>query len=624
MKLQHIKNKFLLPGVLVCVGVMSSCDDFLTVLPTGQITEEHFWQDRNDLENVRAGAYKKFIDQTSSIFYWGELRSDNVKLKDQSNTTLLYMQQAILRPSNNNYSWANFYTGINYCNKVIEYGDNMTNEPLVDPSFGKSDYRPIEAEMKALRALYYFYLVRAFRDVPYVTNSVSTDKEAKEAYYYPSSGEAILGEMISQLEEVKDYGTINYGSNSENHGRFTKRSIYALLADLYLWRGCMLKNYSKKFDVSGNLRAVNLNDVVNLNADGDTIGYTTVDSVAVNDEYCNSKATECFQKAAERAQFVIDELNKDRKENMEISRSFYNTYEQEDIYPLTHCNFKVGQNVQNKVYSTIWGNNNSSESIFELQFDGTQNSCGTYASYMSSYASNSVSIGSIIANDILTTGIGQDRPTQGFGKKDLRLLETIGYTDEFISASTLPIVKNVIREFNVADLENMAEGYAGDPDYRVSTNMNANWPIYRLSDMMMIKAEAYARLGTNLDEGYMLYNHLYNRNNPNLNDSVAVSTAADLLTRVYMERQREFVGEGKRWFDIVRQAEAGDYYSGATTSIMEDLGAFISSTNTVKNRMRNLWSFYCPIVQKEIDVQGIEAGGHIIQNPVWDRYTEKK
>lgn len=624
MKLQHIKNKFLLPGVLVCVGVMSSCDDFLTVLPTGQITEEHFWQDRNDLENVRAGAYKKFIDQTSSIFYWGELRSDNVKLKDQSNTTLLYMQQAILRPSNNNYSWANFYTGINYCNKVIEYGDNMTNEPLVDPSFGKSDYRPIEAEMKALRALYYFYLVRAFRDVPYVTNSVSTDKEAKEAYYYPSSGEAILGEMISQLEEVKDYGTINYGSNSENHGRFTKRSIYALLADLYLWRGCMLKNYSKKFDVSGNLRAVNLNDVVNLNADGDTIGYTTVDSVAVNDEYCNSKATECFQKAAERAQFVIDELNKDRKENMEISRSFYNTYEQEDIYPLTHCNFKVGQNVQNKVYSTIWGNNNSSESIFELQFDGTQNSCGTYASYMSSYASNSVSIGSIIANDILTTGIGQDRPTQGFGKKDLRLLETIGYTDEFISASTLPIVKNVIREFNVADLENMAEGYAGDPDYRVSTNMNANWPIYRLSDMMMIKAEAYARLGTNLDEGYMLYNHLYNRNNPNLNDSVAVSTAADLLTRVYMERQREFVGEGKRWFDIVRQAEAGDYYSGATTSIMEDLGAFISSTNTVKNRMRNLWSFYCPIVQREIDVQGIEAGGHIIQNPVWDRYTEKK
>ena len=142
--------------------------------------------------------------------------------------------------------------------------------------------------------------------------------------------------------------------------------------------------------------------------------------------------------------------------------------------------------------------------------------------------------------------------------------------------------------------------------------------------MMMIKAEAYARLGTNLDEGYMLYNHLYNRNNPNLNDSVAVSTASDLLTKVYMERQREFVGEGKRWFDIVRQAEAGDYYSGSATSLMEDLGGFISSTNTLKNRMRNIWSFYSPIVQSEIDVQGVEAGGHLIQNPVWDRYTEKK
>ena len=624
MKLQHIKNKFLLAGVLVCVGILYSCDDYLTVLPTGQITEEHFWQDKNDLDNVRAGAYKQFISQTGKIFYWGELRSDNVKLRDQSNTTLLYMQQAILRPSNSEYSWASFYTGINYCNKVIEYGENMTNEPLVDPSFGKLDYRTVEAEMKALRALYYFYLVRAFRDVPYVTKSISTDAEAKNAYYYSTSGEAILGALIKDLEEVKDYGTINYGSSSENHGRFTKRSIYALLADLYLWRGCMLKNYSKKFDASGNLRAVNVDDVIKLDADGDTIGYTTLDSMTVNDEYCNNLATECFTKAAERAQFVIDELSKDRRENMEVNRNRYNTYEQQDIYPLTHCLFKVGQNVSDRVYSTIWGTNNSAESVLELQFDGTQNTCTTYATYMSSYSSSSVSIGRVIAGDILTSGLQQDRPTQGFGKKDLRMLETICYTDEFISASTLPIVKNVIREFNVKDLENIPDGYAGNPSYRESSNMNANWPIYRLSDMMMIKAEADARLGTNLSEGYMLCNHLYNRNNPNLNDSVAVSNAADLLTFVYMERQREFVGEGKRWFDIVRQAEAGDYYGGASTSLMEDLGAFISSTNTVKNRMRNLWSFYCPIVQSEIDVQGIEAGGHLLQNPVWDRYTEKK
>ena len=255
-----------------------------------------------------------------------------------------------------------------YSKQAIYKGFDHSGRAIKDIVINIGDESEIIETVKAYKSKFKTYKLIFTKD----SQGNYYFKEAKEAFYYPSSGEAILGELISQLEEVKNYGTINYGSNSENHGRFTKRSIYALLADLYLWRGCMLKNYSKKFDMSGNLRAVNLNDVVKLNEEGDTIGYTTVDSVAVNDEYCNSKATECFQKAAERAQFVIDELNKDRKEDMENNRSRYNTYEQEDIYPLTHNNFKVGQNVQDKVYSTVWGRNNSSESIFELQLFGVE------------------------------------------------------------------------------------------------------------------------------------------------------------------------------------------------------------------------------------------------------------
>ena len=59
MKRNNLYTKLLLAGSMVLASAsFTSCDDFLTILPTDQIPEEHFWQDKADLENVRAGAYQ--------------------------------------------------------------------------------------------------------------------------------------------------------------------------------------------------------------------------------------------------------------------------------------------------------------------------------------------------------------------------------------------------------------------------------------------------------------------------------------------------------------------------------------------------------------------------------------
>jgi len=99
MSLQNNMNKLLILGSLLCSVLFTACDDFLTVYPTTQITEEEFWQDKNDFNNARAGAYMQLVSAsvTNKILYWGEVRSDNVRLNQMSNTSVLYMQQAILR-----------------------------------------------------------------------------------------------------------------------------------------------------------------------------------------------------------------------------------------------------------------------------------------------------------------------------------------------------------------------------------------------------------------------------------------------------------------------------------------------------------------------------------------------
>ena len=137
-----------------------------------------------------------------------------------------------------------------------------------------------------------------------------------------------------------------------------------------------------------------------------------------------------------------------------------------------------------------------------------------------------------------------------------------------------------------------------------------------------------------MNEGFKMVNYIFKRCNPVLKESGAGEyncdriradyacrsgqelTASDLLMLVYNERQREFVGEGKRWFDIVRQAE---FSNDPTTTLTN----YITMTSAVRNRLKQLYSLYNPINTDEIKINGVEYGGKLKQNPVWDRYTTK-
>ena len=602
---------------------MTSCDDYLTVLPTDQITEEDFWNDKNDLDNVRAAAYAKMVsgDITNRMFVWGEVRSDNFRLNDLSNSSLQYIMEGVLQPTEGLFSWEHFYTGINYCNKVLEYGELMANDGR-DPSFSNSDWSPLKAEMLALRSLYYFHLVRAYRDVPFVTVSISTDAEAKRANTPQTKGVEILATLLEQLEETVDKAAENFGSDINNKGRFTKRSIHALMADMYLWRCCMLRSSSAKGD-----------NVANASA----------------------QITNCLNKAIEHADYVLTDIQKaydlDQLENPVPNMK------EKDHLTIDWLTVPESYYTYDAVYQTIFGQKNATyESIFELQYDGTNNQNNTLGNYLSSYASN-LSTKALVINSSLISSINTYNPAKGYGMSDNRLLSTIKY-DASNNTGAYPVIKNVARSIDYKQRDDMTAG--AEYQYRESSNMDANWPVYRAADIMLIKAEAIARLHSGktvtalpqgataknhrdtisdpqirlLMEGFDLVNALFKRSNPTLENPDGTvlkeeracdrlstgypfgKTGADLLTLVYNERQREFVGEGKRWYDLVRQAE----YDNSTADV---LSTHMSVTATVRNRLKLLLSFYNPIYSEEMKIAGVDNGGALVQNPVWDRYTKK-
>lgn len=653
MNRKKIYTKLLLTGSLIVMsGALSSCNDFLTILPTDQIPEENFWQDKTDLDGVLAGAYEKLSQSglTSQIIQWGEIRSDNLAQNDMSQTDITLVQSAVLQPTNSIFDWSGFYTGINYCNQVLEKGYAMT-EPgqEIDPSFTRTDYNSISEEMLALRALYYFYLVRAYRDVPYITEAYYSDQQATVDYPAQTPGVAILGDCIDTLEAHINYAVKDYGNDADNKGRFTRRGVKALLADMYLWRACLLKNYVSKPNLSDG--RVNLTDVANTNEDGtQTEGYKTADGTAITDAYCNELSTTCLNKSVEYATEVINEIKEDYDEYIDRMGNQATSDERTQPYPLYLNTVGTGSSIQDNVYYYNFGLvQNSRESVLELQYDGTSTSNSTINTYFSTHVNSVFTAKYMTLSNSLVAGANSVNPEVGFGMTDFRLLETCYYAS---SESNKPIHKFYANSIYIPDYKDVGtDNISASVDYRTS-QMDAHWPIYRLADMMLIKAEAIARLGTTdgetLREGFRLVNQLFKRNNPALVDDISKTTdekyvcdrvsdtygnksttdatfsktADELLQLVYRERQREFVAEGKRWFDIVRLAEAA-YDPSDSKNVKNVVSNYISLKTSVSNRLTSLWGYYCPIYSEEIKINGVENGGKLVQNPVWERYTKK-
>ena len=218
----------------------TSCTDWLTIYPQDRVVEENFWEDKNDLEGVRYGAYRQMARTVSKFAVWGDLRSDSYKLNsvdhsDQGNRDM-YIEIINGMPDSSMtiFDWGDVYTTINYCNKVLQHGEEVLER---DKQFTTGEWIQMRAEMIALRALNYFYLIRAFKDVPYTTKVINKDSEVE---HFPLTNQlVVLDSIIADCESVKGKARNRFTSRADSKGMITNCAIYAMLADMYLWRGSL-------------------------------------------------------------------------------------------------------------------------------------------------------------------------------------------------------------------------------------------------------------------------------------------------------------------------------------------------------------------------------------------------
>ena len=240
MKIILAKIKYL-SAALCSVVLMSSCEDFLSIVPLNEIVLENYWENEAEVTSVVASCYSGIADGNflTRAMLWGELRSDNMS-KGLINPETPYVDhiqlpeilEGNILPNYYIADWSCFYTVINRCNTVLYYAPGVID---VDPDFSESEWLAIEAEMLTLRALCYFYLVRSFRDVPMVLEPTIDD--SKPMLVAAANPDSVLNQIVSDLRKaernaVKEYPQKNNYNVSYTKGRITRQAVWALLADV--------------------------------------------------------------------------------------------------------------------------------------------------------------------------------------------------------------------------------------------------------------------------------------------------------------------------------------------------------------------------------------------------------
>lgn len=535
----------------LCAALFTSCSDFLDILPTNQVVLENYWTEKADVSSVMTGCYAALenSDAMARMIVWGELRSDNMRLGANVPNEINEILKENLLPSNVYCNWSKIYDCINRCNTVCHYAPMVQ---AIDPNYSEDEMKANVAEAVTLRSLCYFYLIRAFRDVPYSTEPSISDAQN---YILPAMPfDQVLDSLITSLEQVKGDAVRRYFQDDspnayQNSSKITRWAVYALLADLNLWKG-------------------NWDEAIN---------------------YCDQ---------------VIDFKRQQYQEMLEREGNV-NDIALIDSIPMI-LEKPLGSTLCGHAYDEIFGAGNSFESIFELYFNNDNTWVGNY------YGNSQNVMGRLSCPDFIAKEVAQGNGTI-FKRTDGRAYEST------VSSNSSYAIAKYTRQAVSYDTKNVST----EKDLKLTESRrssdDANWIFYRLSDMILIKAEALIERGQegDWDKAFELIDIVNKRANDAVNGNRAstlkksdyIDTKSSMEQLLFEERQREFLFEGKRWFDLVRMARR----DGNNTRMVQLVTRkYIENVNAIKIKLADPNIIYFPYAKSELKVNPL-----LKQNPAF-------
>ena len=242
--MKKIKYFLILFGV-----ILFGCgEDFLERAPISNMNELDFYQSEDDFTTAMWSAYNSLYTlygPESLPSFFGELMSDNAYSDNTAGTVFDYesFENHTMNENNElvaNY-WNDYYSSLFILNNIIAQSSGA--------DFSTKD--ALQAEARFLRALYYFDMVRAWGDVPLVTEPL-TIADAYEQGRAPSS--EVYAQIIEDL--IFASSKLPAKSNERFKGAASKEAANALLGKVYLTLGDKSKASESLMKVYGKFSLV--------------------------------------------------------------------------------------------------------------------------------------------------------------------------------------------------------------------------------------------------------------------------------------------------------------------------------------------------------------------------------
>lgn len=560
--------------VILATIVLGCNSSFLERVPQGELSTPQI-ANAEGVESILVGAYALLNGNRNdtwgnyasapSQWLFGEVAADNAH-KGSVNGDQPFMNQIELfepTPDNDNLStmWTRYYEGISRCNRTLSLlasvqagaGDKLTAQRATE----------VEAEAKMLRAHYYFFLVRIFKNIPYVDESLSTAEAAlvtNTADVYPMI-ESDLRFAVDNLPISKPKGEV---------GRVDKVAAKAYLGKVLLY----LKKYADA--------KVLFEEVIASRPDLRTLAFT--------DNFDVTK--ENGPESIFAVQHAINPDGSGHNANVgDMLAGFYGTA------PMSCCGFYA---------PTI-----DLASSFRVKADGLPYLDNTYRSApvksdfgLSGSAKENYAIDRTQALD---PRIDYTLGRRGVPFRDWGVMPGDPWIRDPAYAGPFVGYKHTV------ELSQFASETVSGANYITGLNVN----LIRLADVYLMAAETSVETGS-LSRALELVNAVRERAAKlpsKTSGGVAVASysvkpyasfpnADYARNAIRFERRLELALEGHRWFDLVRWGVAAtviNSYVGFEGSI---LTSFASATFKPINE-------YYPIPQQEID----RSQGSLKQNP---------
>lgn len=539
----------------ICLGLLSSsCNDWLDLLPNNEQVTDNYWKSKEDVEAVVAAGYYNMRLLVPQMLRWGELRGGSLYTLQSKNAFLedasdYQLQNFNLQPSGNVCRYWPVYKIIGMANSVLHYASSVRG---LDDTYSEGALKAHLTEAYFMRAYCYFLLVRNYREVPLVLEAyVNDDAE----YNFPKASESeIIAQIKEDLTTAIESGAAKtvYEEEWQTKGRVTLWALYALMADVCLW-----------------------------NEDYDDAIF-----------YCNE---------------ILDASGAFRPVFMQDPTKFVEIY-----YP-----------------------GNSNESIFELNYDNALYSESNAVEWKITKPKEEKILSSPYSfNSFVTSSAPGTAASPLFLTP--RAVEKVKEEVALVLANQTTVPERVGRTLMTGVMYgNMVHPYTdyekqeyyyiwkyATNEYPMVTSyrpaIDANFILYRVAEIMLIKAEALIMKGTigstEWETAIELMNQIRERAMlPALDLAADQTDELSLLQALLNEREMEFLGEGKRWYDLLRFARKSNY-----SKYREEFVDMVLEGNTtnksewIQSVLQSNDALYMPIPQSEIDVNPL-----LIQNPYY-------